>query len=406
MDLAGRIRAELAHRDERTFLPGPSVVPDGGGYWDFGSGAQIQRAGDYLETSSAFYACAKIRADQLTTLDLAFYDRKRKPDRTAVTTGAVVDIFDQVNPFWTFNRFMNVTELALCTWGESYAVFDRGAGGRGIPQEIWWVKPTDMHPVKDAAKYIKGFLLTVPGGKDIPFAPHEVLWLRHPNPNDQYAGLSPLSPARTAADIEIASTRANHKMHTQGVQLGGVVMPKNGKEMSIEQTDDLERAINRRFSGAENKHKWGILRHEYAVQQLGVTPKDAEFLGGLRWAMLSVARDLFVPAELLNDDKRTYENLDQAMRYLWTFACAPEARFIASEIVEQVLPMFGAGAPRFAEFDLSAVGPLREDQAALWERVIKAWAEGLIGIHKAHEILGLEFDENDPRKLLAGPPAA
>lgn len=396
MGLAERLRAERASR-ERSYVVGPAVVsPYEAVLGHDDSLFSPEKYGDYLVGSNAVYACAKLRADQLSSLQLKLW-RGAGKDATEVTSGEARDLFRKVNPFWTFNRLINMTELSLGIWGEAFWVLDRGDRG-GRPREIWWAKPTKMRPIPHPTDYLKGYLFFPEhGGEPIEFGTDEVLWLRYPNPIDEYSGLSPIAAARLAADVESASLKANRNMFAQGLSMGGAIMPPDGKELSPEQQTELERAVNRRFAGVDKAHKWGVFRHQFKLEKLGVTPKDAEFLGGLRWSLLSVGRAYGVPPELLGDDKRTYENFDAAMRYLWGFTLRPEALFFSSEINEQLLPAFRDVDT--AAFDLSTVTALRADESGLWERVIRAFESGLIGEKAAHELLGIEYDAADRRKL-------
>lgn len=393
--LAERIQQEL---QRRTYPVGPAVVQPSDLFWGHDTSATFKPAayGDYIATSAAVYSVIDLRSSLLASLPIKFW-RGLGKDREEVLTGSLRDLFAKVNPYWTWHRLLKQTEMSLGLWGEAFWVFDRGAGSR--PREIWWVKPTQMRPVPHPTDYIAGFVYEPAlGGPTLTFAPDEVLWLRYPNPVDEYAGLSPLAAARLAADLEAGAFKSNRNLFTQGLQIGGVVAPDGDMTWSVEQAEALESLLDRRFKGVDKAHKWAVFRSAAKLNPVGVSPKDAEFLGTLDASLDTVARVYGVPSELLNASKRTYENFPTALRAIWELTLVPEANFIATEITEQVVPMF-AGQADYAEFDPSTIRALRDDQDKLWERVLRAWESGLIGEKTAHMFLGIEWDAADRRRL-------
>jgi phage portal protein BeeE len=127
----------------KTFRLGPAVIEAA----DIAFGTDPETwspevYGNYIATSSAVYACTNLRARNLASLPLHFYD-----DGEEVTDGPLIDLMKRVNPWWTPNRLWQMTVLALDLWGEAYWVLERGPDGKGEPREIWWARPDRMRLV-------------------------------------------------------------------------------------------------------------------------------------------------------------------------------------------------------------------------------------------------------------------
>ena len=373
----------------RAFVLGAGVVERSDMAWGHDvSDYAPPEYGDYIATSNGVYAAATLRAWMLTQLPLKLY-RGQGDNRTEVTTGPAYDLLRNVNPHWTLNRLLYMTELSLCLWGSAYWFIERGAGGRGKPTEIWWGRPDRVKVIPHPTEYLQGFLYET-GGEALPFTPGEVVWFRYPNPLDEYAGLSPLAAARLAADLASAGMQSNKALFSQGLQIGGVIYPKAPDVWSVEQADELSDWLHRRFRGVDKAHRWAVMRSEIGMEGAGVTPKDAEFLGAMRWSLNEIARAYGLPPELIGDHERaTYSNMDQAYGGVWMTTMLPEARMVSEELTEQLLPMFGAGVDA-AEFDTAQISALQEDENAAWQRADAQIARGVITINEWRGEQGLE----------------
>lgn len=356
-NLIARIGAAL-----RAFRTGPATVQQFDMGWGIaGDTFKPPEYAEYQARSVGVYACTNVRARNLAGVPLRLYKGPRE-DRQVVTAGAAFDLLDRVNPFWTWNRLIQMTEIALGHWGEAFWILERGPNGKGTPKEIWWARADLMRVVPDPVGYLKGFIYDERGA-NLAFSPDEVIWFRYPNIMDQFSGLSPIAAARLSIDTGIAAMRSNKLIFDQGYQMAGVVSPADkDQRMTPEQAMMVEAMLTRRLQGGDKAHRLAVLNQSVNLQPLTLSPKDAEFLGLMRWSLADICRAYQVPPMLVMDfEKATYSNAEQAYKALWTDCLIPECQMIAAEVTEQLLPMFG-GEATHAEFDLSGVRVLQEDQ--------------------------------------------
>jgi HK97 family phage portal protein len=360
----------------KAFRLGPAVVEPADTYWGKDPEPFAPPAyGDYIATSSSVYACSTLRARNVASLPLRAY-RMVQGERVEVTEGAFADLMQSVNPHWTYNRLMQMTELSLCLWGQAFWVLERGPDGRGVPREIWWARPDRMRLVPHEQNYIAGWIYDWDNER-LPFTPDEVIWFRHPNPLDEFMGLSPIAATRLAIDTAHGALQSNHAIFKNGLQISGVVSPQD-KEIawSREQVEQLRENLERRFKGSDKAHRLAVLGQAANFQTIGVSPKDAQFIELMKWTRSDVASVYGVPPELIGDHEHaTYSNIEQAYKGLWTDCLIPEAAMISAEITEQMLKFFPD--VDMVEFDTAHVSALQPDKASLAEQATKWVAIGV-----------------------------
>jgi len=353
MGIVERTR-EIIRSRLRSFVLGTGAIEPADLYFGkTGEEWQPPEYGDYLATSNPVYFCSTLRAQLLTRLPLRLYRNEKE-----VLSGKLYELLKKVNPFWTWGRLLRMTELSLCLWGEAFWFIERGRSGLLAPREIWWGRPDRVVVVPDEVDYVSRFLYRpVNGNRDIPFYPREVVWFQYDNPMDEFEGLAPLAATLLAADTRNGAIKSNYNLFVQGMQMGGAIMPKNGVVLTETQAQELEQKVDRRYRGVDKAHKWGVFRMEVAMNQAGVTPKDAEFLGLLQMTLEDACRAYKVPLDIAGG-QRSYENYKTALMAVWELCIVPEASFIAEQVVENLLPMApgeaddprndtrGRGAPR------------------------------------------------------------
>jgi HK97 family phage portal protein len=344
--------------------------------------------GDYLATSNEIFSAISLRARAMSRLRLQLF-RGQGPDRQEITAGPVNTLTESVNPFWTWRRLQRMDEMCMCLWGETAWALEPGLNGE--PKNIWWLKPTRLRPVVHESRYLSGFLYhPADGSSPLPFTTDEIVWFRYPNPIDEFSPLSPLAAARLAADTGSAMMQANRNLFRNGLALAGLVLPATDKvTFTSEQASDLERDLALRFTGADKRHRWAVLRYEAQFKSLEVSPKDAEFVSGLDLTLRQVGNAFGIPAPLLNDlAHATLANTREFERILWENTLVPDAGLRSDEIQEQLLPRFRNRVDH-CEFDFSAIAALQESATESWTREAQAIDRGAITINEWRKSKGM-----------------
>lgn len=343
--------------------------------------------GDYIATSNEVFSAITLRARLMSSLTLQLF-RGRGTDKAEVTSGPAADVLRTVNPFWSAARLARMDEMAMGLWGETYWALEPGRGG---PAAIYWLKPSRVKPIVHSSRYLAGFVYQpADGGRPLRFATDEIVWFRYPNPVDEFSALSPLAAARLAADTGSAMMTANRNLFRNGLALGGLVVPDTSKAtFTADQAADLEKDLERRYTGADKKHRWAVLRYEAQFRALDVSPKDAEFVSGLDLTLRQVANAYGIPAPLLNDlAHATLSNTREFERIMWANTLVPDSKLRAGEIEEQFLPRFRNG-PDHAAYDYTAIPALQESASETWTREAQAMDRGAITINEWRKSKGM-----------------
>lgn len=383
-------RALLQEAQKRAFVIGAGVVnPADETFGHDTSMFSPEEYGNYIATSNGVYACVTQRAQYLASLPLKFYRVKPGGEKVEVTSGKLVELMTKVNPFWSGNRLLQMTEMARCLWGQSFWFLERGETGKQPPQEIWWGRPDRVSVVPDRVNYLKGFFYNpLTGTQALPYMPGEVIWSRFPNPIDEYSGLSPLAAARLSADYATDALKSNRNLFKNGIMSGGVICPKGDNLFDQTKSQEIEKVLERRFQGVDKAHRWSVFTFDVEAKSFGFNPKEAEFLGGLAWSLEDIARTYKWPLDLIGGTQRTYANVSEARKAAWTGCVLPEAAEIAADMTEQLLPMFNEAD--LAEFDSSGIPELQEDKHTSWQMWGDQIVKGAKTINQYRESIGDE----------------
>lgn len=335
----------------------------------------------YFAASAPVYAALRLRADAVARPRLLVYresavggERSRAwvgPQHPAQT------LLDRVNPHWTGGDLWRATEIYLNLWGVAYWSVMRDE--MGAPTEIWPLRPDRVRLVPDDREYIRGYLYTGASGAQVAFAADEIVRLRYFNPLDEYAGLSPIAPARLTLDMGRDALIGNRS----GVAL------ETGGPTSEDEVRRIYEQWEARYRGPRNRLRPLVLSEGMKISHLGFSPRDMEYVRALRWTVEDVARVFNVPKPLLHDlERATYSNIETARRMFWETCIVPELRFFEEKLKETLLPMFGDPALT-AEFDTSSIEALRESESERARRMQIYVSAGIMTVEEARGQLGL-----------------
>lgn len=242
------------------------------------------------------------------------------------------------------------------------------------PRELYILRPDRMKIIAGRDGWAEGYDYQVEGRSIIfrepePGAQSPILHqtLFHPG-NDHY-GMSPLEAAASAVDIHNAAAAWNKALLDNSARPSGALVytAKDG-ELTSDQYERLKEELRETFEGSANAGRPLLLEGGLDWKNMGLTPKDMDFIEAKYIAAREIALALGVPPMLLGiPGDNTYANYAEANRSLWRQTVLPLVDKSAKALSHWLSPSYGGALALMP--DLENVMALRGEQEALWARL-------------------------------------
>lgn len=310
----------------------------------------------------------------------------------------LISLLKRPNPMQASVEYFQSLYSFLLLAGNSYGV--RSMVGN-VPTEIYTLRPDRIEIVPSetaipkAYKYKVGSQTVATYQTDPVTGQSDIKHFKFWNPLDDYIGLSPLSAAATDLDQHNMIARHNIALLDNGARPTGAIVfnPKdttgNPMQLSSVQREQLKQDLERRFTGEKNAGRPMLLEGDFDWKEMGMSPRDMDFLQNKNMAAKDIALCFGVPSQLIGiPDSQTYANVQEARLALYEETIIPLAKRVESDLNEWLAPPFGDNI--WIEYDIDAIPAMTERRRRVYENVVSAVREGIISRNEARERLGLE----------------
>jgi HK97 family phage portal protein len=311
----------------------------------------------------------------------------------------LIDLLLRPNPLQSYTEFFTSLHGYLLLSGNSY-VLKIGAD-QGAPRELHQLRPDRItikgsnKPIPDRYEYsVNGRVVdTYPVDEDSGYSDlkHMKLW----NPLDDYYGCSPLSAAAVEVDQFNMASKHNVNLLSNGARPSGAIVfkPKDDQGFAVNlsetQRQQLLTDLQNRFSGVGNAGRPMLLEGDFDWKEMGLSPKDMDFLNLKHMSATDIAMCFGVPSQLVGvPDAQTYSNVAEARLALYEETIIPHLSKVASDLNEWLVPMFDDRLE--LRFDVDSIPALSERRKKIYENVSSAVREGIMTRNEARERIGLE----------------
>lgn len=310
----------------------------------------------------------------------------------------IVTLLSRPNPLQSHSEFFNSIFGFLLLSGNAYIL--KVGSEVGAPKELHLLRPDRMvvkggsNPIPDRYEYVLNGRVqaTYPVEERTGFSEvkHVKLW----NPLDDFYGLSPMSAAAIEVDQHNMSGKHNINLLSNGARPSGAVVfkPQDDAGFAVNLTESQRQQLltdlNNRFSGTANAGRPLLLEGDFDWKEMGLSPKDMDFLNLKQMAATDIAMCFGVPSQLVGvSDAQTYANVAEARLALYEETIIPHLRKLESDLNEWLVPMFGENL-EFC-FDIDKIPALSERTKRIYENVTSAVKEGIMTRNEAREAIGL-----------------
>ena len=311
----------------------------------------------------------------------------------------LITLLRRPNPLQSYSEFFNSLFGYLLLSGNAY-ILKVGAEA-GAPKELHQLRPDRIvikgsgNSIPDKYQYmLQGRVhhtYEVDQENGFSELKHVKLW----NPLDDYYGLSPMSAAAVEIDQFNLSSKHNVNLLQNGARPSGAVIfkPQDDAGFAVNLTESQRQQLltdlNNRFSGTANAGRPLLLEGDFDWREMGLSPKDMDFLNLKHMSATDIAMCFGVPSQLVGvPDAQTYSNVAEARLALYEETIIPHLRKLASDLNEWLVPMFDDRL--MLEFDIDSIPALSERRRKIYENVTSAVREGIMTRNEAREIIGLQ----------------
>jgi len=310
----------------------------------------------------------------------------------------LIDLLNRPNPQQSYSEFFNSLFGFLLLSGNAYVL--KVGSDVGAPRELHLLRP-DRIQIKGGGKPIPQRYEYIVNGRvqdvfdvdqDTGFSDikHIKLW----NPLDDYYGCSPLQAAAVEVDQHNLSSKHNINLLNNGARPSGAVIfkPKDDQGFTVNLTESQRQQLltdlNNRFVGTGNAGRPMLLEGDFDWKEMGLSPKDMDFINLKHMSATDIALCFGVPSQLVGvPDNQTYSNVAEARLALYEETIIPHLKLIQSDFNEWLVPMF-SDALDF-QYDIDAIPALAERKRKTYENITSAVNAGIMTRNEAREIIGL-----------------
>jgi HK97 family phage portal protein len=378
--------------------PFPTTLSSPANYVGAGWGTNMLQLEDgeaNWSASAAAYRAIMATAGGASSLTLQV---RNTVDDTVVEGHWLTDLWERPNPNWTRRALGEVVWAKMETKGQAFLWMDRGASGTSKPRNIWPIfgrvtpvvaavrtEEQNLDPGVVIEEHLLGFQVTLANGKRIGLLPDEVLWLRYPNPNDQWGCLPPLAAAGHAVETDAYARAWQRGEFQHGAKPRHVVYLG---DLGPEEFNTAVETWKSQVEGVGNAGKSLLLASKAPANATRITMNAEEmaYLESRKMNWEEVLLALAVPKDYLLGGA-TYENRAASATTLWADGIVPKLEIVAGEIARQLL---ATEANRRCRFDTDEVDALQENEDAKAKRATDLHAHDVTTMDEARATMGLD----------------
>ena len=216
------------------------------------------------------------------------------------------------------------------------------------------------------------------------------------NPLDDYYGMSPMQASSVDIDQHNLANKHNVNLLQNGARPSGAVIfnPKDETgghvQLSDVQRNQLMNDVNQRFSGTGNAGKPMLLEGDFDWKEMGLSPKDMDFIQLKNMSAKDIALVYGVPSQLIGiPDSQTYSNFAEAKLALYNETIIPLLDRIQGDLNEWLVPMFNEQGLEL-RYDIDSIPAMAEQRKRVFESVSAGVKDGILTRNEAREQLGYE----------------
>ena len=254
---------------------------------------------------SAVYACVKVISETVASLPLNLLKELTNGDSEKAKQHPLYTLLkDTPNSEMSSFTYREMLMTNLLLWGNAYSLIKRNKLGQIV--ELYPLKSKNMKVERDAVTNKIKYIYTNNKGITTTYTPKQVLHIPAFT-FDGVLGVSPITYAREAMGLALATEEFGARFFGNGARPGGVLEHPG----VVKDPDKLRDSWNKVYQGTANSHKVAVLEEGMKYHEIGMSPEDSQFLQTRSFQLTEICRIFRVPPHMIGDLSRsTFSNIE------------------------------------------------------------------------------------------------
>lgn len=302
----------------------------------------------------------------------------------------LLDLLHHPNPAQGGAAFMETVLAFKLLAGNSYV--EVVTGSDGYPAELYALRPDRVKIIPGRAGVPSAYEYSVNArSRIIPVnsttGESDILHLKTFHPLNDWYGFSPVESAAGAIDQHNAVSDHNLSLLQNGGRPSGALKVCSGMNLNDEQRRSLRDDLRSVYEGSLNAGKLMVLEGNFEWQEMGLSPKDLDFIAGKNLSAREIAQAYGVPPMLVGvPGDATFANYREARYHLWEDTIIPLLDHLCDEFNHWLLPKFGQ-KDLYLAFDLESIPALAPRREKTWKQISDV---SFLTINEKRRALGYE----------------
>ncbi|MBS0272705.1 MAG: phage portal protein [Proteobacteria bacterium] len=317
------------------------------------------------------YRCVSLIARGVASVPWHLYR-----DDTRLEDHPLLKLLQHPNPQQSLSCFMEAMTSYLLLAGNVYieAVIPQSE-----PLELYLLRPDRVRIIPGVTGIPEAFEYTLGGRKmripvDMLNGKSRILHIKSFNPLNDWYGMSPIEAAAHAIDQHNAVASHNLSLLQNGGRPSGALQfrpGQNGETLSEEQRQNLRHELREAVEGTHNSGRTLIMEGDFEWKEMGLSPKDLDFIEGKYLSAREIAQVYGVPPMLVGvPGDSTFSNYKEARYHLWEDTILPYLEMMKGELNQWLMPFYGKGL--YLTYDTDSIPALAPKREVLWGKIEKA----------------------------------
>lgn len=292
-----------------------------------------------------------------------------------IYTHPLLTLLDKPNPLQGGNGFMEAVVSYLLLSGNTY--LESVAPQGHPPQELYVLRPDRMRVVPGKQGVPEAYEYSISGQThrlwvDPLTGKSALLHIKLFHPLNDWYGLSPLEAA--GKSIELHNTVAHHNLALlkNGGRPSGALLFKQNPQSGLSLTDAQRQALREDlldiYQGTRNAGQVMMLEGDFEWKEMGLSPKDMDFVEGKKLSAREIAQIFGVPPMLVGvPGDATFSNYKEARLHLWEDTILPLLDMLVNQFNLWLTPQFDSTLS--LAYDTDSIPTLAAKRESTWEKI-------------------------------------